>query len=206
MKIVTINSQKGGVGKSTTAFCLAIAAYLDGKSSCILDLDPQSTSMNLRDRRQAEEPAVQTATATRLKKFLEVAEKEKAELVIIDTAPKNATEALTAMEVSNLVIIPTTDSIGDLEAMQPTVDTAKLAKTPAYIYFCRIKPRSAMLASAQKAVGKYNIPLVPIVSHDRVIYSTAAITGQTPQEIEPEGKAAQEISELYQWLKTVINL
>ena len=39
MKVLAILSQKGGVGKTTLATCLAVAAAQAGKVAAILDLD-----------------------------------------------------------------------------------------------------------------------------------------------------------------------
>lgn len=41
MKTIAVANQKGGVGKSTTCYHLARAAYLDGKRVLVVDLDPQ---------------------------------------------------------------------------------------------------------------------------------------------------------------------
>jgi len=44
MKVLAILSQKGGVGKTTLATCLAVASENDGKKTAIFDLDPQATA------------------------------------------------------------------------------------------------------------------------------------------------------------------
>jgi len=40
--IVTVANQKGGIAKTTTCLNLGVAAALDGKQVCLIDLDPQA--------------------------------------------------------------------------------------------------------------------------------------------------------------------
>src|SRR3546814_20816613 len=58
MKVLAILSQKGGVGKTTLATCLAVAAEQAGKVAAIIDLDPQATASFWKDVRQPDTPAV----------------------------------------------------------------------------------------------------------------------------------------------------
>jgi chromosome partitioning protein len=53
MKTVAIISQKGGVGKTTLALHLAVAAERDGKTTVIIDLDPQASAATWKDLRSA---------------------------------------------------------------------------------------------------------------------------------------------------------
>jgi cellulose biosynthesis protein BcsQ len=47
MKVLSVVSQKGGVGKTTLATALAVEASRDGKKTVMFDLDPPVTRTDL---------------------------------------------------------------------------------------------------------------------------------------------------------------
>src|ERR671931_116091 len=66
MKTVAIISQKGGAGKTTVAFPLAVAAEQHGVRTAVFDLDPQASAPSWADRRKTPIPAVVAAQPPRL--------------------------------------------------------------------------------------------------------------------------------------------
>src|SRR6266446_3560831 len=66
MHIIAIIAQKGGSGKTTLAVSLAVAAKKTGKSTAVIDLDPQATATKWADRRVDKELVVTSAQAARL--------------------------------------------------------------------------------------------------------------------------------------------
>ena len=67
MYTVALIAQKGGTGKTTLAVSLAVAAGQVGMTSIIIDLDPQGTACNWKDRRKSDGPVVIDAQPGRLR-------------------------------------------------------------------------------------------------------------------------------------------
>ena len=206
MKIITLLSQKGGVGKTMTAVSLAIAAELDGKDTVIFDLDPQGTALKWRDRRQNESPAVIAAQHSRLLETISVIKKQGGMVLFIDTAPHSESAALAAARAADFVLIPCRPDIFDLEAIVTSIDTAQLAKKPYAVLLNAVPSRTHDLEHAREALASIEAITCPISITARRAFPRATMTGLTAQEYEPKGKAANETAELYQWLKERISL
>jgi cellulose biosynthesis protein BcsQ len=80
MKTIAIVSQKGGVGKTTTAINIGFAAHEAGLKTAIIDLDPQGTAAKWGDRRDVDGPSVIGGQASRLAVILETARANGADL------------------------------------------------------------------------------------------------------------------------------
>ena len=111
MKTIALIAQKGGTGKTTIAAALAVAAHRAGLFTAVIDLDPQASACNWRDRRvrtrpEDSEPAVSDAQAARLPQALERARSAGADLIVIDTPARSEQAALAAAQAADLVIIP----------------------------------------------------------------------------------------------------
>jgi chromosome partitioning protein len=199
MKTLAIISQKGGAGKTTLALHLAVAAEIAGKSTAVIDLDPQASATSWKDLRQAQTPAVVSAQAARLQQVLQTAREHGAALAIIDTAPHSESAALAAARQSDLVLIPCRPAILDLKAIGSTVDLAKLAGKEPHVILNAVPPRGTLGEEAAAAILGYNVSVAPVTICHRAAYMHALNAGQTAQEYDPEGKAAEEIKVLYRW-------
>jgi cellulose biosynthesis protein BcsQ len=49
--------------------------------------------------------------------------------------------------------------------------------------------------------GSFGLPVAPVAITDRRAFARAVATGRAVTEFEAEGKAAEEIRELWHWLK-----
>jgi len=201
MRTVAMLSQKGGTGKTTLALHLAVAAETAGHSAVVIDLDPQASSAAWKDSRLGETPVVVPVPAARLPQALHAAQDGGADLVLIDTAPHSSEVAFAAAEAANLVLIPCRAGILDLRAIGTTARVVKLAGKVAYVVLNAVPPHaSTMLTDARAAVAVHELEVAPIALRQRAAYVHALTGGQTAQEYEPHGKAAEEISTFYQWL------
>jgi chromosome partitioning protein len=200
VKTIAVISQKGGAGKTTLAVHLAVAAERAGRSVAIIDLDPQASATTWKDLRKSETPAVVSAQPARLPNVLETAAKHGADLVIIDTAPHSETTALAAARAADLSANtlpgPQSSTYGQ---STPVFDLVKLAGKPGCIVLNAVPPRGALADDAAEAVSGYGLPVAPVRIAQRAAFLHCLTVGQTAQEYESDGKASEEIQQLYRW-------
>lgn len=199
MRTIAIISQKGGAGKTTLALHLAVAAERKGRSTAVIDLDPQASAAGWKDHREKEQPPVIAAPPARLGPLLDAARSAGADLAIIDTAPHAESASLTAARAADLILIPCRPAILDLRAIGATVEIARIAGKPAAVVLNAVPPRGSLAKEAAEAVTAYGVTLAPVHFAHRAAFVHALTAGQTAQEYEPIGKAAEEVAGLYAW-------
>jgi chromosome partitioning protein len=207
MLTIALISQKGGVGKTTLAIHLATAFETHGRQTLLVDLDPQTSAAEWKDARAAERPYVMAVPPSRLVKTLETARSNNAQVAILDTAPHSEGTALDAARASDLILVPCQPSIMDLRAMRKTADILNYLKKPTFAVLNEVSPVGTVADEAAKAItAQFGIPVAPVRLGQRVAFSRCLLTGQTAQEYEPSGKAAQEITALLNWLSEIVGL
>ena len=197
MKTVAFIAQKGGVGKTTLAVNLAVAA---GKTA-LFDLDPQESAVIWADRRQIETPHVEFLTERRLSDGLKAASNQDFALSIIDTPPAAGPQALTAAEAADLVLVPCRPSLIDLDAIRRTAQLIKSAGIAAYVVFNAAPPGATTLINdARTIVESTGMSVAPVILRERSAFRAAWPVGKGVTETEPKGKAASEIEGLRNWV------
>ena len=202
MFTIAVVNQKGGSGKSTIAECLAVAAYEAGQPSAILDLDPQGTAYAWSKRREAENPPVLSVTAANYKDQWNALREAGAELVILDTPARLQDTVLNAAAIADLVIVPAKTTVKDLERIESSVDLATtMQRKPVVVVFNQVRPQATRSTAATKALRGMDLTICPVRLGFRVAFEDADLTGETPIETEPDGKAADEIRRLYRFIE-----
>jgi chromosome partitioning protein len=206
MFTIAIVNQKGGSGKSTLAECLAVAADLDGKASAILDLDPQGTVYSWSKRREEANPPVLSVTAANYRDEWQRLKDAGAELVIIDTPARLQDTVLNAADLADLVIVPAKATIKDLERVEDSIKLACMnSAKPVIVVFNQVRPQKARSEDAEQAIKAQRYPVCPVRIGLRVAFEDSDMTGQTPLETEPDGKAAHEIRQLYRYVSSLLD-
>jgi chromosome partitioning protein len=203
MKTLVLLSQKGGSGKSTIATHLAVCAERNGKSVAIIDIDPQASAYKWSQRRKADGPPVVKATAAQLPGFVKQAKEQQADLVIVDTAGHSDVASSHALQVADIVLIPCRPSVADLDAIEDTIHLVRLTKgKQAAVVLNAAPPRGSLAKDTRETISE-RITVAPPVLCQRSAYANAWIDGRTVEEYEPQGKATEEIRQLYNWIMKV---
>ena len=200
MLTVALLTEKGGGGKSTLAVHLAVCALKQGKAVAVIDLDPQASARQWAERRAADDLTVVSATVQELPRLLEDARQQGADIVVIDTPGRMDVTTARVIETTDIVLIPCRPSIYDLEASRKTAESLRQAsgKKGAFILNA-VPPRGTRSQEARDALQDV-LPVAPVELHQLVAYSDALNNGRSVEELQPRGKAAQEIRALYDWL------
>jgi chromosome partitioning protein len=205
MDVVAIIAQKGGVGKTTIALSLAVAAHRAGKTAAIVDLDPQATACNWGDRRNNEPPVIVSAQPARLPQVLKSAEDAGAQFVVIDTPPRAEQAAMAAAKGANLIVIPCRAAIFDLDTVATTLELIRHAGNRSTIAILNAVPsRGTKGEQAADIIKALEIPVCCTSFGQRAAFSDSAALGQSAQEYDPNGKAASEIGEVYEFVSKLL--
>ena len=191
-------AEKGGVGKTTLALTLAVSAVQGGRKVAVFDLDPQATAAQWTDRRTAEFPWIVATPATRLDAAITSAKGQGVDFIVIDTPPHAGTDAVEAARRADLVLVPVEPHLYTLETLPKLGDLLKLAGgTPALFVVSKAAVQGREAQDAVAFIKEQGFAVCPVTLHLRAAHRHAGNVGQTAQEYEPKGKAAEESLQLY---------
>lgn len=170
-------------------------------------MDQQGTAEKWAEWRNDEPPAVIAAKAATLGCRLEQARAGGGDLVIIDTPPQAQGEAREAATVADLILIPCRPSAFDLDAIKQTARMAKDSGKPAYVVVNAGPHSGTVIFDDVSAVVKtFGLEIAPHRLTDRAAFRRSARQGRAVMETEPDGKAAEEVGNLYRWLTGVLGI
>ena len=213
--IIVVGNHKGGTSKSTLAVNLAVEYQHKGRKVIILETDPtvSTASQWAADRENTTREPIPTVRKTgRLGSTIDDLAATY-DIVIIDTAGKDSTELRAAAHRADLLLVPTSTTVADLDATRiflSWMDEARdmnpalkmlvvISKAPTYWHSNHVQTATAALAEIPKEI---EFDLADTVIHHRNVYAQALSEGLSVVESDnPKAKAeiqllTQEITRL----------
>ena len=208
--ITVIANLKGGTGKSTVTFNLAVWLRSMGRRAAVIDLDPQRTLSDAAALRTEEgnEPSIQVEAGT----FPDVSLPEEAEEIIIDVGTADLESFKQAIMIADRVLIPVTPSQADIWSTQRFVGFLNKnthGNPPESITFLnRVDTAKASQASDEAAAALNALPgihLLPQRLPDRAVFRDSFSEGLAVFELEPRSIASREFTALAESLFGHVN-
>ena len=211
-KVIALLNPKGGVGKSTLTSNLARAFQLLGKKVLIVDSDPQGT---LRDWREADNEDIQASVVgvdrpTLHKDIPKLS--DSFDFIFIDGAAKLQEMIVSAVKVSDIIIIPVQPSAADVWGCRDLVDIIKARQEVShgspktYFMINRQIKKSIIAHDIEEILKEYGMPILSSRTSQRVVYAEAMSSGTTVLDAFYEGEASLEIQKISQEIMELCNV
>ena len=201
MQVIVMASQKGGSGKTTLAFHIAVAAEAAGAGPVVLiDTDAQATLTQWWNKRDDETPKMASTDTATLESTLAELKEAGFGVAIVDTAGRSNEASRSVIQQADLVVMPVKPSASDLWALTATVEACKASGRPFTFVVSQAVRGASLTVQAVSALSEHGV-VAPVVIHNRVGYAAAMGLGQTIQEIEPKGPGAAEIAGLWEFVQ-----
>jgi chromosome partitioning protein len=203
--IVSLVSQKGGVGKSSLA--LAIAWELHARATRVLlaDTDPQATARTAGEL--AAERGLDGPTTLVFGKDLSrpnqlPAVAKQFDHVVIDTPGKLTDVTTPVLMVSHVALIPIGPSPAELWSNADTITIVQAARESfnpdlrAAIAFVRNDPKTVLSTRVRDTLENGELPVLQTSISQRVAWREALLNGQGVAQYNPRDRAAKEVKAL----------
>jgi chromosome partitioning protein len=195
--ITVIGSLKGGSGKSTVTFNLAVWLEMAEAEVVVVDADPQATLSDVAEVRLEEgfEPFltlkdISTLSRKKLKGYDEV---------LIDVGTSDIESMKQALSIADRVVIPVPPSQADIWSTQRFIqflDDALDGKRPELLAFInRADTHHAIRESDEAAAALVALPGIKFIKHrlcQRTVFRRSFSEGLAVYELDPRGKGAKE--------------
>jgi chromosome partitioning protein len=202
--IVAFAGQKGGVGKSTTAVCLAVAALEAGSRVLLVDADPQGTVRTWGEvaaERKRPAPTV-IAMGASMHKSGQLSDLAAGfDMTFIDCPPRHGEVQRSALMVADVVVLPCGASAADAWALATSLEVVREARAmrdelQACVLITRKQGRTALGKSARKMLESTGLPVLQTELGSRVAYQESLAAGQGITTFASRDPGAREILDL----------
>ncbi|MFP8968546.1 ParA family partition ATPase [Pokkaliibacter sp. CJK22405] len=201
-KFIAVLSQKGGAGKTTVSTNLAAAIERMGYKTCLIDTDPQGSSIDWSGVRGDDPEPTTTfpviAMGKNLSKDARAACSGVYDFVVIDGAPRMDELLAPSIRLADLVVCPVQPSPYEIWSFQPVLEALKTRQevTDGLPLACflvnRVKANAGLSKEIAQVLGQYEPTVLAARLHDRVAFAESATIGGTVLDADGS-KAAEEV-------------
>jgi len=203
--LTVVGNLKGGTGKSTVAFNLAVWLAHDKTGVMAFDLDPQCTLVDVCEVRQEDgfEPGVEVSTD--LAELEEMAsDKKRKQPIIVDISASNMPAMEKAISLADRILIPVQPSQADiwstqrfLKIVQNSLDKERKTEVLGFINRADTHIGVRETDEAEQALQMLQgIKALDVRLYQRTAYRRSFSEGLGVFELDPMGKASKEMKKL----------
>lgn len=199
--ITVVGNLKGGTGKSTVAFNLAVWLAEKGRPLSLFDLDPQFTFRDVLEVRQEEEYQPLIPLAGDAEAFAAFAKKPKGD-AIIDVSIADKAAMIAAIRLADRVVIPCAPSQADIWSTQKFLNMihSEVGEEKKILAFINRADTHHLVVETQEAEEALDmlkgVKRLPVRLYQRTAYRRSFSEGLAVFELNPYDKAAQEMLSL----------
>ncbi len=203
--LTVVGNLKGGTGKSTVAFNLAVWLAYDKAGVMAFDLDPQCTLVDVCEVREEDgfEPTFEVSTdLAELEKLAK--NKKNKQPIIVDMSASNMPAMQKAISLADRILIPVQPSQADIWSTQrflkivgDNLNKAKKTEVLGFINRADTHIGVRETGEAEQAIQMLQgIKALDIRLYQRTAYRRSFSEGLGVFELDPMGKASKEMKKL----------
>lgn len=208
MFAISVANQKGGVGKTTTAFTLARGFQILGFKTALIDCDPQGSARTWKAANEGS--PVPVFAVDRPVVHSEIKNLDHFDILVIDGAPTLKDMAASVIKAADLVVIPCQPSPLDLWALKPFVEMVQErieftdGALKAAFLVSNVKSNTKLGQQIGQVLTGHSLDVLDTEISSSEDYKQCVLQGQTVHEYSPKKKSgvqsialAREIVEKY---------
>ncbi|GAC1351321.1 MAG: ParA family partition ATPase [Polyangiales bacterium] len=198
---IAITGQKGGVGKSTTAICLAVAAMSRAMRVLLVDADPQGTVRTWGEVASENghcAPTIVAMGATMHRPGQLDTVSQGFDLTVIDYPPRHGDVTRAALMIADVAILPCGPTAADAWALSGALEVLAEARAlrdrmEACVLITRKQGRTSLAKGARRVLESSGLPVLESELGYRVAYQEALAFGQGVTNFAPRDTATLEV-------------
>ncbi|MGB5277311.1 MAG: AAA family ATPase [Gammaproteobacteria bacterium] len=205
--LTVIGNLKGGTGKSTVAFNLAVWLAHEKPGVRVFDLDPQETLIDTAEIRKEDgyEPTLEVSSdIDELERLVNSSSNKKVPQLVADVSATNMPDLEKAIFLAKRILIPVQPSQADIWSTQRflkmVLSTIDKKKNPQILGF--INRADTHIGVRETGEAEEALQLLPNIEalgtrlYQRTAYRRSFSEGLAVFEQDPMGKAAREMKKL----------